>query len=300
MVLLDSKRYIVICVEQNHLHDKNQSQSSLSVFQLALQEGSGRVFIVPNVTSAIDILSLVVQTLTPARRDLKKQFHDSVKAKNFVGDSPSKAAAMHVTTAFRNWANRFELPVGESDVLMSRFGTISGIGTADLSAAPLYDRTKDKLHSFFGSHGDIAQLSNQQQVANVPMGTTQPYSTSTMYQQGGIPTGMFQQHYQSSSEYQTPPRDSVMGMVPPENDMGFSDFAGEWQDNVKATPQFLSQQFVPRRMQMMDNQVQSHHNDGSRRLLSQFNHPMGNAIRPFSSYSAADDSRAEHVPGYYR
>ena len=318
---------MVLCVTTTCLHDTYDTL----IAGLCTQDGAGRVFIVPDVASAITILSSVVQALTPASRNLKKQYHHSVKSKNFVGDntSSSKAAAiMHVATAFRNWANRFELPVGEADVLMSRFGSISGIGTAELNAAPLYDSTKDKLHSFFGSHhhgrrqmqeqpvhGGMSHQFKNPQETQVPMEMQQIYSVSAPYRgtMNDMSAGQFQPQ-QLSYEYQTPPRDSMVGMVPvDEGDMEFSQFeTSAWQQEphagyARATPGLVSGQFVPRQQHAV-HPMQIYnpsgpppvHNNGPRRLLPQFSHPMGNPIRPFSSYSTASESRADGVTDYYR
>ena len=64
------------------------------------------------------------------------------------------AAAAHVANALRSWADRFELPPGEVDVLMSVLGSLSSIVTADpqqLEQLPLEARTKQLLTAFFGS-----------------------------------------------------------------------------------------------------------------------------------------------------
>jgi len=267
----------------------------------------------------------VVQTLTPARRNLKKQFYDAVKSKNFVGDKTAReAAAAHVTAAFRNFAQRFELPVGEEDVLLSRFGSISGIGTADLSSAPIYDTTKDTLTAFFGSHhgrqsvDDIHQSNSQQQMNNMPMEIQESYMAQNSYQGMNETStrGPFahQRKQPPSNDFQRTSQDSMVGMVIEDAErMGFSQFDSreDPSENMSATPQLVSQQFVPRQQQQHQQQQQHApmqlYNQGpppngeSRRLLEQFNRPpMGNPIRPFSSYSAASGNHGGFtMPGYF-
>lgn len=278
-----------------------------------LQDGSARVFIVPHAASAIDILSSVVQTLTPARRDLKKKFHDSVKSKNFVGDNASQqAASNHVTAAFRNFATRFELPVGEDDVLMSRFGSISGVGTADLRPAPIYDSTKDTLTAFFGSlqqngrqyDGTYPQANQQQSIDDVPMGI------QDLYGMDAASVAPFQQQQQLSSEFETPLRDSLQQRAAPmdgDERISFAQF-DEWhdpsQESVSATPALASQQFVPRQRGLSNDSMpvynQGPPKEDAKRLLPQFNRPpMGNSIWPYSSYSTASGNGVGETTSRY-
>jgi hypothetical protein len=266
-----------------------------SLVSIITQDGSARVFIVPNVACAIDILSSLVQTLTPARRDLKNQFHQSVKTKNFVGDNATQeAAAAHVTCAFRDFGQHFELPVGEDDVLMSRFGSLAGIATADLSSAPIYNSSKEMLTAFFGSTLGMqtqqqpmyTQSNNLPPMNHLPMAMSDPYAAQNSRQvMNASRGGPFQQRQQSSNEYRTPP---PAGMVPADERLDYSQFQS-WrdspQDTVRATPQLVSQQFVPRQQNPMYNHGRPPNEQ--RLLQQQFDRPpMGNAIRPFSSYSA--------------
>lgn len=255
------------------------------------------------MASAVNILLSLVQILAPARRDLKKQFHDAVKSKNFVGaNATQEAASTHVTAAFRDFAYRFELPVGEDDVLMSRFGSIAAIGTADLSSAPIYDSTKETLSVFFGSReqspdSGFSQSNDDQQTNHLPFDMQDPYSVQPAYQatNAGAPTA-----------FRTPPRDSMaetMSTVEDER-MNYPQF-DTWQQqsqNMSATPQLLAQQFVPRHQQrhhsmQMYNQGPPP-NDDSMRMQFNARAPMGNPIRPFSSYSTGTRA-GDTEPGYF-
>lgn len=304
-----------------HLFTATQRSTYHYLYSLVsvTQDGSARVFIVPNVACAIEILSSVVQTLTPARRDLKNQFHQSVMTKNFVGDNATQeAAAAHVTAAFRNFGQHFELPVGEDEVLMSRFGSLAGIATADLSSAPIYNSSKEMLTAFFGSTlgmqtqqpvnsgGMYTQSSNLPPMNHLPMAMNVPYAAQDSRQvMNASRGGPFQQRQQSSNEYRTPP---PAGMVPADERMDYSQFQA-WQDasqedTVRATPQLVSQQFVPRQQQHAGNPMYNHGRppNEQRLLQQQFDRPpMGNAIRPFSSYSAnSGHGVGDTMRGYFQ
>lgn len=247
------------------------------------------------MASAISILSSLVQTLTPARRDLKKRFHDSVKTKNFIGEAATpKVAAVHTANAFREFANRFELPVGEDDLLISRLGSISKIGSADLSSQPVYESTKDTLAQFFGgscyqqlpSVAEGANLQTQNEIHDSSMGMMQEsYGGQDLYGTVGGAGSFLQQ--QSSSAYQSPLRDSV------EERLGYSQpFQGPPVDNtMRATPQLVNQQFVPRQQQGIPPMATRGQYERPRRLLYQSNaRQMGNPIRPMSAYSSVSGS----------
>lgn len=262
------------------------------------------------MASAITILSSFIQTLKPERRDLKRKFYDSVKASHFVGEAATpKVAAMHTANAFRNFASRFELPVGEDDLLMSRLGSICKIGTADLSSLPIYDSTKNKLSQFFGSHhhhhqqqqqlvhGGHPQSRNGQRMMNESsLGIQESYPVQDVYGAMNGAVGPFHNRPYQSSAFQSPLRDSVEGMG--DQRFGYSKL-DTFQDPPvcnarRATPQLASQQFVPRQQQQQQQQGipplanhQSPQNERPRRLLYQFNrNQMGNPIRPMSAYSS--------------
>jgi hypothetical protein len=113
----------------------------------------------------------------------------SITSTNSIPMACAPAAAAHVAEALREWAQSFDLPPGEANVLMSLLGTLGDIVTADdhvLESVPIDDRTKRLLHVFFGSSGN-----------------TQPTATLTPY---------YNQHDDSMTP---PPRDYSSSQLHP-------------------------------------------------------------------------------------
>jgi hypothetical protein len=119
--------------------------------------------LVPDTATAISTLQLLAADTTKEKRDLKELYFDKQSSKHFlpmngfIPASNSTAAAQHTAEAIRTWADRLDLPDGESDVLMSLLGTLGDIVTADdnvLTNIPIEERSKRVLHVFFGSPGN--------------------------------------------------------------------------------------------------------------------------------------------------
>jgi hypothetical protein len=136
-----------------------------------------RVVLVPSTQKAISTLTSMVDALQ--KRDVKHLYFNKQREKHYLPDSRSStngraggaiippsysaSAAKHVAEALRQWGERFDLPPGEADVLMSLLGTLGDIATADdnvLASIPMEDRSKQILHAFFGSHGTMEKKSN--------------------------------------------------------------------------------------------------------------------------------------------
>lgn len=284
------------------------------------------MYIVPDVASAVTILSTVVQSLTPERRELKKQFCETIQSRNFVDTNKDAAnletAVWHVTGSFRAWAERFELPTGAADVLMSRLNSLGRIASADrnvLDGIPALDESsKATLQEFFGSGPNITQPRIAQPNSTRAQETllTPPPRYGVMNvaaYQTPQETHLTPPRYQNNARapFQTPPQDSIVGMIQSEESMGFSQFGG-WEE--PATPQLLSQQYMPMsgdprpgnpmHRGPMQRPNRSPPNVASHRPLLPFNRQissrngrMGNRVRPMSSYSVA--SRGHKTQGYY-
>lgn len=285
---------------------------------LVQQEGSAHVYIVPDVASAVTILSTVVQSLTPERRELKRQFCENIQSRNFVDtNKDAETAAWYVTRSFRAWAERFELSTGAADVLMGRLNSLGRIASADrnmLDGIPaLEESSKATLQEFFGSGPCISQPRTAQPnstraqeihlkppprcgVMNVPAYQTpqETHLTPPRYENN------------ARAPFQTPPQDSIVGMMQSEESMGFSQFGG-WEE--PATPQLLSQQYMPMSGNPMHRgpvyrPIMSPPNVASQRPLLTFNRQMssrngrmGNRVRPMSTYSVASEGYPSQ--GYY-
>jgi hypothetical protein len=120
------------------------------------------ILTVPDTATAIAALTTIADAMAPAKRALRREFVERQLLACFLPDDASGfphpnadgQAAMNGASAFREWAELFELPPGEADVLMSIMGTLENIVTGDyqaLTRAPLEDRSKEILHGFFES-----------------------------------------------------------------------------------------------------------------------------------------------------
>lgn len=109
--------------------------------------------------SIVTTLISLLDSLKPARRALKEQYFDQMRAKYFLPDSETgeppipNGAVSHVAGEFRALAERFGFPPGEADIIMSSLGSISNIAKADLSdsSMPIDETSKHILNQFFGS-----------------------------------------------------------------------------------------------------------------------------------------------------
>ena len=236
--------------------------------------------------------------LKPNRRDLKKQYLDSIQTNNFIGDSATpQVVATHTARAFSNFCTRFELPVGEDELLMNRLGSISNIGTANLSSLPIYDSTKETLATFYGSqqqqqqrpvtHGGMNRQSGMMNDERMQ----ESYESQDFYSRA--PNGPFHHNRRRQEPpFQSPLRDSIANADIMPNDYSQLE---NIQGGMRATPQLVNQQFIPRQQQYgipaprMGATANPHAGQKPRRLLYQTNHPqMGNAIRPMSAYSSVE------------
>lgn len=87
---------------------------------------------------------------------------------NHIPTTSIPAGASHIRAALSDWANRFEFPSGEADVMANMLGTLQAIGTADasvLQTVPLDSRSKNCMMQFFGST-DQEDIAEQKDVSN--------------------------------------------------------------------------------------------------------------------------------------
>jgi hypothetical protein len=285
-----------------------------------LQEGSAHVYIVPDVASAVTILSTVVQSLTPKRRELKRKFCETIQSRNFCDTTKDAGtAALHVTGSFRAWARRFQLSTGAADVLMGRLKSLGRIASADRTVldriAALDESSKTTLQEFFGSSGpprSIAPLNSTRAQKTQYLTPPPPYGAmnAAISQAPQQETHFTPPRYQASarSPSQASPQDSIVGMMQAqaaEQSMGFSQ-VGEWE--TPPFTQLLTQQYVPAGRPMHSHRGSMQYratNVASQGLLHQANPQIksrngriGSLVRPMSSYSAASWG---HPPqGYYR
>ncbi len=111
--------------------------------------------LVPNAQVALSTLFSIVEAIQ--KREIRCTYFQRQQTRYFlprcgsIPESCRPAAAIHVAEALRSWADRFDLPPGEVNVLMSMMGSLGKIVTADgLDLVPVEERTKRLLRAFFG------------------------------------------------------------------------------------------------------------------------------------------------------
>ncbi|KAL7564128.1 hypothetical protein ACA910_021103 [Epithemia clementina (nom. ined.)] len=124
-----------------------------------------RIIIVPDAKTALEGIRAFAVALKPEKEALKQAFFRRQELQYCVPKSSSRNstndgkavndhqktqyASNHVRQVFANWARRFELPVGEEDVLMEMLGNLQTIASLKHQDVPIEDRTRQMLNSFF-------------------------------------------------------------------------------------------------------------------------------------------------------
>ena len=137
------------------------------------QDKTTRVLVVQDTQQAVQAIFSLADSMSPAKRQLKQEFFQRQRQAYFLPSesgggrmdpSLDPQAASYVASAIREWADVFELPAGEADVLMGILGSLGAIATANdeqLARVPVEDRTKAILHMFFGSPGSLRALQKE-------------------------------------------------------------------------------------------------------------------------------------------
>ena len=141
----------------------------------ALQDSNGtssstcccRLLVVPDAQTALEGIRYFADSLKPEKMALKQAFFRRQEIQHCIptnscssqrkneGDHSAndqqrnRYSSNHVRHAFSNWAHRFELPMGEEDVLMEMLGSLQSIATVQDDGVPMEDRTRQLLQSFF-------------------------------------------------------------------------------------------------------------------------------------------------------
>lgn len=112
---------------------------------------STRTLVVPDTASVINAISSVISSLAPEKR-MKKSKYFAQLANRYclpdgeTGEDPGRDSVVHhVTKTFREWADRMDMPEGDSNVLMDLRKTLGNIVTADgvaLDDLPIRHATK--------------------------------------------------------------------------------------------------------------------------------------------------------------
>jgi hypothetical protein len=149
------------------------------------QKGAARVLVVQDEQDLLRMLLLIVESSKPEKREKKQKYYETEAARNFLIDPNSgqpptqQTIPPHTADAFGTWADRFELPQGESDILLRYFRSLQGVISADASAlkdVPILDSSKEAVLRFFGDstdtfrpnenvRGDKGQIQNERMLS---------------------------------------------------------------------------------------------------------------------------------------
>jgi hypothetical protein len=96
----------------------------------------------------------VVKSLLPEKREKRRKYFAQVGSQNFLpgGGTQQEVIANHVTKTFNAWAERFEMPDGDSAVVLSVLGSLANVTTADihvLDEVPIRNASKELIIEFF-------------------------------------------------------------------------------------------------------------------------------------------------------
>jgi len=144
-----------------------RSLTSVTAKEQGNTDKTARVSLVPDSNSAVSTLVSISNAMK--KKELKEAYFERQREEvflpqestNIVPSTSAAAAAKYVARTFRQWAERFELPPGEADVLMSMLGSLGEITVADsnvLDSLPIDSRSKMLLQSFFGSQRKTTKL----------------------------------------------------------------------------------------------------------------------------------------------
>jgi hypothetical protein len=144
------------------LHRANRILHAANSSGTSGPQSCSSILTVPDTATAITALISIADAMVPAKRALRREFVERQRLAYFLPDDASGfphpnadgRAASHAATAFREWAQQFEFPAGEADVLMRFMGTLENVVTGNdqsLAIAPVEERSKEMLHAFFES-----------------------------------------------------------------------------------------------------------------------------------------------------
>ncbi len=98
----------------------------------------------------------MVKSLLPEKREKRRKYFAQVGSQNFLpgggAHHTQEVIANHVTKTFNAWAERFEMPEGDSAVVLSVLGSLANVTTADmhvLADVPIRNASKELIIGFF-------------------------------------------------------------------------------------------------------------------------------------------------------
>jgi hypothetical protein len=124
---------------------------------------TSRTVIVNDTSQALSTIDSVVRSLLPEKRTKRKQYFEQVGKQSFLpgGGATQEVIANHVSKTFYEWAARFEMPDGDSNVVLSVLGSLGKVTTADrrmLDDVPVRNASKDLILNFFGDKTEEMEM----------------------------------------------------------------------------------------------------------------------------------------------
>lgn len=126
-----------------------------------------RTVIVNDTLQALVTIDSVVRSLLPDKRTKRKNYFEQVGKQSFLpgGGATQEVIANHVSKAFNDWAARFEMPHGDSNVVLSVLGSLGKVTIADrrmLDVVPIRNAAKNLILNFFGDKAEEEMVAAQQ------------------------------------------------------------------------------------------------------------------------------------------
>eukprot|EP00804_Cyclotella_cryptica_P002599 CCRYP_010426-RB/>CCRYP_010426-RB protein AED:0.13 eAED:0.13 QI:260/1/0.75/1/1/0.75/4/0/384 len=163
---LGRRESFVNAAQQALLSRNNDGQENMGD---TFKKRTTRTLIASDITQAIHAIDSVLQSLSPEKREKKRQYYTQIAHQNYLpnkengSDPTNEAIANHVSKTFHAWADRFGVPQGDSNVLLNIMGSLGDVITADAKAldeVPIRNATKTIVSMFFGSSKEHAPPSD--------------------------------------------------------------------------------------------------------------------------------------------
>lgn len=185
-----------------------------------------RTVIVNDTSQALVTVDSVVRSLLPDKRTKRKKYFEQVGKQSFLpgGGATQEVIANHVSKAFNDWAARFEMPDGDSNVVLSVLGSLGKVTTADrrmLDDVPIRNAAKDLILNFFGDKAKEEMVAAQQSEQDdfiddlddsELLGCPDPSTTNDVKQQTPFPNRY--NNYDQSTVEEVHNQKSFIGHVP--------------------------------------------------------------------------------------
>jgi hypothetical protein len=110
------------------------------------------------MTQVMQTINSVVQSLQAEKREKRRLYFAQVANQHFLlgrgTHQIQEVIANHATRTFEAWAERFEMPEGDSSVALSVLGSLAAVTTSNvhvLNNIPIRNASKEMITRFFGA-----------------------------------------------------------------------------------------------------------------------------------------------------